>query len=177
MAYRGKRDDSSVEQFRMRVPEAVKDRVRGRRVLIWFPDESGKEPVPVTTTIGPEVKFSLRTRDPAIAEPRTLVPRAHLQRIFAAAEKGPTKLSHRNLVALSKGVYDLFIEVHQEEPGSMDRWAAFKAFTRAAMEGRISEAPPVIPGEEADIDEEERALEAFGPNLTDGIDALPKSNE
>lgn len=176
MAYRGKRDDSSVEQFRMRVPEAVKDRVRGKRLLIWLPEERGKEPVPVTTTIGTEVKFSLRTRDPATAEHRRLAAQTHLQQIFYAAEKGPVRLSRKNLVALSKGVYDLFIEIHHEDPGSANRWVAFKAFTRAAVEGRITDAPPVVPGEEADIDEAELALEVFGQSLTAGINAFPKSD-
>lgn len=176
MAYLSKRDDSSVHQFRMRVPEKVKDQLRGRQVLFWFPDEPGEEPFSIQTTIGSEVKFSLRTRDPAIAERRSLVARTRLQRIFDAAEKGPTQLSLRNLVALTKGIYDLLVETHQDNPGPVDRWTAFKAFTRAAMEGRITEAPPVLPDRQTDIDEEAQALDAFGEKLTQGINALPRSD-
>ena len=176
MAYVSKRDDSSFKQFRMRVPEKVKDQIRGQKVLFWFPDEPGEEPFSVTATIGSEVKFSLKTRDPVIAERRTLVARARLQRVFDAAEKGPTRLSHRNLVAITRGIYDLLVETYQDNPGPVDRWTAFKAFTRAAMEGRIREAPRVTPYGETEIDEAEQALEAFGQKLTEGINALPRSD-
>jgi hypothetical protein len=124
----------------------------------------------VCAKIGIEVKFSLRTANPAVAELREVVAREQLIRRFHTVENGPSPVSHRQLVALAGQVYRLYAEELAEDPGSADRWIAFKGINRAVKEGRISGAPPIRPGEAND---EEIAKHLFGEDLTSGINALP----
>lgn len=173
MAYGSKRSDSSKWQFRQRVPADVLDKVRGRRIIISFPSSGKEPPFTVETTIGNEVTFSTRTADENVYEARALVARSHLAKIYAAARGEPVKLSPRNLTALSRGVYDLFLATHGDDPGPVRRWEAFKGFSRAAMEGRIQDAPELVPG--TNPDEAAIAEDQFGAGLTQGIDALPVS--
>ncbi|WP_407155085.1 recombinase XerD [Bradyrhizobium sp. STM 3557] len=163
--YVTKRKDSAQAQFRMRVPTRVLDRVRGRRVILPLGE------LTVTTTIGNVVSFSLRTTDQKLMQRRERAAREALQNIFDAAEQGPQRLDHRQLVALSGDVYRLYIEIYERDPGTSFSWAAHKAFHRAAMEGRLH-APPVAPGR-MDGSEVDQATETFGDDLTAGVDALP----
>jgi integrase len=173
MAHVTNRTESSRRQFRLRVPQAVLDRLRGQSIPIAFPaDREASEPFFVRATIGREVKFSLKTRDAGVASERAAIAKAQLLRAFGAAESGATRLSHKQLVALSKAVYDLYVERHSDDPGSPAFWAANKGLNRAAMEGRIN-IPPLRPGE---ADGEQLARELFGQNLTAGINALPRSD-
>ncbi|NBJ09341.1 site-specific integrase [Microvirga arsenatis] len=174
MAFTSQRRDSSNWRFRQRVPVDVLGKVRGRRIIISFPSTGREPPFTVETTIGTEVSFSTRTPDKNVHEARSLVAQTHLAKIYAAARTEPVKLSSRTLTALSKDIYDLFLATHGDDPGPVRRWEAFKGFSRAAMEGRIQDAPELVPGSEPD---EAAAAEArFGPGLTQGIDALPASD-
>ncbi|WP_316164537.1 MULTISPECIES: phage integrase N-terminal SAM-like domain-containing protein [unclassified Bradyrhizobium] len=163
--YVAKRKDSAQAQFRMRVPTRVLDRVRGRRAILPLGD------LTVTTTIGNVVSFSLRTSDPKLTQRRERAAREALQNIFDAAEQGPQRLDHRQLVALSGDVYRLYIEIFERDPGTSFQWAAHKAFHRAAMEGRL-QVSGVTPGR-IDDGEVDLAAATFGHDLTAGVNALP----
>ena len=136
------------------------------------PSTGGEPPFTVETTISHEVKFSLRTDDRNVYEARALVARSHLSKIYAAARTEPVS-SARNLAALSKDLYDFVLATHGDDPGPVRRWEAFKAFSRAAMEGRIFDAPELVPG--ASSDETADAEARFGAGLTEGINRLPVS--
>lgn len=136
--YVAKRADSSRAQFRMRVPTSVLNRVRGRKVILPLGE------LTVTTTIGNVVSFSLRTSEPKKVLRRERAAREALQNIFDAAEQGPQRLDHQQLVALSGDVYRLYIEIYERDPGTTFQWAAHKAFHRAALEGRHI-PPPANP--------------------------------
>jgi hypothetical protein len=131
---------SAVLQFLMRVPQQVLPKVKGRTILIALPPWHGEGPVMVRTTIGTFVKFSLRTRDPRTAEAREAAARFELLKLFNAAQRGPTPISQRQRAALAGCVYKLFANAFGENPGTPDKWAAWKAFNRAAGEGRITSA-------------------------------------
>jgi integrase len=176
MSYVSQRSDSSNWQFRYRIPKSVADQVKGRQTTIWLPDRMGAPPVRVTTTLSHEAKFSLATTDRDTANARALVALEHLRGLFDAVKAGPVKLKTIELVALSKHVYELFDQSFRDDPGSAYRWVAFKAWTRAAMEGRISRAPTVDPDPSKFTDESALAAEAFGNDLTAGINALPESD-
>ncbi|CAJ0892670.1 hypothetical protein AMST5_04239 [freshwater sediment metagenome] len=154
----------------MRVPKAVASVLRGRTVLIPLPPANDVGPLLVKTTIGTFVKFSLRTRNLDTAKAREAAVRGELQKIFSAAGSGPAKLSQRQIVALSGEIYRLFVEAFGEDPGKPEKWAAWKAFNRAAGEGRITSAPSTAP---EPFDEVEAARERFGDDLTSGVNALP----
>jgi integrase len=160
-----RKDSPNKILFRMRTPARVLDRVRGRRVILPLGE------VTVTTTIGNVVSFSLRTNDEKIVQRRERAAREALQNIFDAVEQGPQRIDHWNLVALAGDVYRLWIEIYERDPGTTFQWAAMKAFSRAAMEGRISSAPPIFPGRtESEVDQ---AAAAFGTDMTIAINAMP----
>jgi hypothetical protein len=122
------------------------------------------------TTIGTVVKFSLRTCNRETAEAREAVARFELSKIFNAAQKGPAPISQRQRAALAGRVYELFADAFGENPGTPDKWAAWKAFNRAAGEGRITSAAAIST---EPFDEIQAAKDRFGDNLTAGINSLP----
>ncbi|MGH1591032.1 hypothetical protein ACRBEV_25025 [Methylobacterium phyllosphaerae] len=128
----------------------------------------------LTVTVGDDVKFSLRTRDGEVATVLRLHALAVVEKRWQAVRDGPATLSHKQLVALAGEVYRLVTSRFEENPGTPDDWAAFKAFNRALKEGRIASAPPI------DLDrlqDASTATEVFGSDLTAGINALPATND
>ena len=116
MTYVTKRDNSSYFQFRMRVPQDVLDQVRGRQIPILLPAFREDPALAVTTKIGTEIKFSLRTHDEAVAKVRDAAARTYLEKVFDAARSRPKPLSHRQLVPLSDEVYRKYVETFEDEP-------------------------------------------------------------
>jgi hypothetical protein len=169
-----KRTDSSYHQFEKRVPGKVLQRARGQFFMIEFTPLRGDKPAIVTGHLGPKLKFSLKTRDPDVAKVRIGIAEAHFRRLFDGIAQGPSPLTYKQIVALSGEVYRLYVERLEDNPGSPEEWGAFKAFNRAVLEGRISQAPP-IPIKPGQITDRQQATALFGDDLTMGIDALPRS--
>lgn len=115
MTYTGRRNDSSHLQFRMRLPKRAAP-LRGRKAVLSFPNHRGEDPFKVEVTLGGEVKFSLRTSDPATARARDAEARAQLERYFSAAAAPTARLSHRQRVGLSGVVYRLYVEAFEKTP-------------------------------------------------------------
>jgi len=157
---------SAPYQFLMRVPLRVLPRVKGRTIPISLPPSGEEAPVLVRTKIGDLVKFSLRTRDQGVAKAREAVARSELHKLFNAVGRGPTTITYRQMVALAGSVYNLFADTFGENPGKPEKWAAWKAFNRAAGEGRITSAPSVQPEPFVEV---EAAKDRFGGDLTTGI--------
>jgi len=135
-----KRADSSYEQFEKRVPGRILKQAAGRFFLIEFPPLGNDRSAIVTGTLGPKVKFSLRTRDPDVAKARTGLAEAHLQRLYNAIEQRPSSLSHKQITALSGEVYRLYVERFDENPGSPD--ACFDLLSSsAALSPRMATTP------------------------------------
>jgi integrase len=164
-----KRPDSSSFWFKLRTPANVSNQLQGKKVLLHL---SHGTDVPLTkvVTIGQFITFSVETEDDHMAGIRERNATGHLEKLFKVTAAAPKPISHHDLVALSKTAHDLYIEVHYQEPGTNSRWAAHKALSRAAMEGRIADPPPAIPGHERD--DERLARELFGDDLTAGINAM-----
>lgn len=166
-----RRPDTSFLTFRARVPSDVIDAARGHTIALSFPAEGGEPEHVALVTPGNEVKFSLRTRDPAIAKSRHGIALAELEKRWNALRSGPQPLSHRQIIALSGEVYRLFVERFEEDPGSPDMWAAVKAFNRAAREARLTTAPRLSAEEVA---KSVAAAEPWQPDLTGSVNALPR---
>ncbi|WP_162419672.1 tyrosine-type recombinase/integrase [Microvirga brassicacearum] len=172
MTYLYKRSDSGHWQFRMRVPKQHLDSAVGKLAIFDFPAFRGAKAHSFTYLINGTIKFSVKTDDRLVAESRDSLARAYLQKVFDSSGKGPTSLTNKDLVALAGAVYRLFKDKFEADPGSPEKWAALKGYNRAVREGRISDAPPLLPGQS---DDEAAALARFGEGLTDGINALPPS--
>ncbi|MCB8840042.1 tyrosine-type recombinase/integrase [Aurantimonas sp. VKM B-3413] len=169
------RENSSSAQFRRRVPTDIAARARGEYFQVEVPASSSSPAITFTARAGIYLKFSLRTRDPAVASYRLSVANSQAERWFDALRREPSGLSHKMLVALSGEIYRLYVDKFEENPGSSDQWAALKAFNRAAREGRLLNDVPVLSAGE--IDPAGAAAERFGENLTAGVNALPKRDE
>ena len=97
-----KRSGSSNHHFRQRIPTDVVEKARGSKLLLPIGDER----VPVT--ISPkatEVKASLRTADPSAAKIRQAAVATYLEGFWQSLRHGPTKLTHKQCVALAGEVY------------------------------------------------------------------------
>lgn len=163
------RDDSSLVQFRLKVPVDLREKAKGRMVFVELAAMAADPAVTVTSRIGDCVKFSLRTRDPQIAKARHGAALAHVNRVFDGMRCGPKPLNLRQIVALSGDVFRLFMDECGDEPGEPDAWTALKGFNRAVREGRIKVAPALQPDPRR-ANELDLARELFGVDLTQGID-------
>jgi integrase len=136
MARPATRQNSSLAQFRKRVPADILEVARGQRLLFRLPAEKPADPdIEVPATIGAEVTFSLRTRSPALVKQRHAAALEQLEKQFQAIRTGPQQLTHRQIVALSGEVYKSYIAEWQDDPLDAEGWQLMAEFTTdAALE-------------------------------------------
>ncbi|KQO49396.1 hypothetical protein ASF24_09650 [Methylobacterium sp. Leaf86] len=173
------RADSGHIQFKLRVPADVSQRVRGRVVTVELPASVADPACAVSFRLGEFAKVSLRTRDAATADVRRLAVIASLARLYSAIRTGPVPLTPRQVTALAGECYRHLIVEHGDDPGTPQEWESWKAFTRAALEGRIDGVPPIaLSGR---TDEQGAAVVIFGAHegdaLTEGVNELPRTDE
>lgn len=171
MAFLYKDSDSSVWNFRTRTPSDIVRSLDNDRALLAFDECMGSPAFVVQPRIGVEVKFSVKTRDLAVAEIRKEQAKLVLSKLWAARRSEPRQLSHMQILGLARLVHELYVEQFQQDPGDRAAWIAHKALNRAVKEGRLVAVPPIVPGQRPD--ERELANEQFGEDLTAGINALP----
>jgi integrase len=170
MSYVTKRADSNVYQFVYRTPSKVLAKLRGKSLLISFSYIADQNPFTIRPIVGEKVKFSLKTADKNVAQARELEALRQIEDYFGAANSNEAELSHRDLVRMSRAIYEAYLEIHQEEPGLPRQLAEHKALSRAISEGRIKSLHPLKMGE---IDGTP-AKELFGDDLTAGVNAFPE---
>lgn len=123
-----RRHDSEVFYCYRRLPSDLVGKAAGHPILLSFPALRGCPARTVHARLGKSrVKFSYFTTDEYVAEQRQALAFAYLQGVYAELRRGPQTLSQKQLVALSGEVYRLMVEKFDENPGTPDRWAAFKA--------------------------------------------------
>jgi hypothetical protein len=171
MSYIYQDTDSSVWNFRTRTPSDVLRSLDNDRAMLVFDTCMGSPGFQVDPRIGAEVKFSLRTRDAAVAEIRKNQAKAELAKLWAAKRSGPQRLDLMQIMGLARLVHELYVESFQREPGERADWIAHKALNRAVTEGRLVSAPRIVLGRMPD--ERQLAIDEFGDDLTAGINALP----
>ncbi|MGY2932731.1 DUF6538 domain-containing protein [Bradyrhizobium sp. CW1] len=84
MAYLSKDNDSSFWSFRTRTPSDILRALDNDRALLTFEQCMGSPAFVVSARIGAEVKFSLKTREVAIAEIRKNQAGVALAKLWAA---------------------------------------------------------------------------------------------
>lgn len=167
--------DPRLPETQKRVPTDVVGRAEGERYPIILPAVGSYPEVRLEVTIRSKIKFSLRAREPAAIKLRRKSVELQFEQIFAHIRSGSADLTHRQTVALSGEVYRLYVERFHEEPGEPEDWESWKAFTWAAIDGRVSN-PPALSWQNF-MNERHLALGHFGvdsgPKLLDIIEALP----
>lgn len=119
---------TGVYLFRQRVPQDLKDKLRGKPLRITVAGE------PVEATHGSELKFSLRTKDVAEARQRHREASAQVEAFWKAARNGPIGLSQKQVHALAGTLYETLTKVLSENPGTTERWDL--VLTADALPGR-----------------------------------------
>ena len=136
MLHLHRRNDSSLSSFRAKVPADVAKVARGRRVSITFPPTRSDPEHVATVTLSTHAKLALGSRDPETINVRLALAAAHMQMVFSILRHGPVRLTHKELVALSRRVYDHFVDRFGDNPGDPERWARLKAWNDAVRSGK-----------------------------------------
>lgn len=145
-----RRPESSFLTYRKRTPKDILAKARGQAVSIAFPQD-GEGQHTATFTIGPEIKFSLKARDPANARARTGFAEAFLARHWEGIRKGPVSLTHKQTIALAGETYRLLAHGMEEDPGSPAAWDTMLDITAAALAGVAADRVLIIGNEQERI--------------------------
>ncbi|MBN9268602.1 MAG: site-specific integrase, partial [Hyphomicrobium sp.] len=140
-----KRSGSSLHQYRKRIPADVLRVVRGKRASVVLPsDRPGADPIHVAFTWGAEVRFSLQTRDPAVAKRRNAAVSEQFEELFSIARAGPppvAPLTTKQIAALAGDAYNAFAVGLEDNPVlSPEQWKAVQAAHEADL---IAEPSPL----------------------------------
>ncbi|WKW50727.1 DUF6538 domain-containing protein [Rhodomicrobium lacus] len=109
--------------------------------MVFKLPDPGKDDLLVSATLGSEVTFSLRTREPALAKLRHAAASVQLEQHFQALRNGPRWLSHKERVALGGLAYDEFVKSFEDFPGEPEIWElAREAHESALSSSERSEA-------------------------------------
>jgi hypothetical protein len=109
MAYLSKDNDSSFWSFRTRTPSDILRTLDHDRALLTFEQCMDSPAFVVYARIGAEVKFSLKTRDAAIAGIRRNQANLALAKLWAARRSAPLQLTHKQLMGLAGLVHELWV--------------------------------------------------------------------
>jgi integrase len=130
MARPMKRDGSPNQYYCKRVPADLLDQLRGQSLTVHLPLTTAfaSDIVPVKSTIGDVIKFSLRTSDRALARTRYAAALAQVERYLEAARAGPADLSFKAIIALAGLAREQLVKEHDANPPSemeLDLWGDF----------------------------------------------------
>ena len=175
MTTASKRSDSEKQQYRRRVPADVLERASGRVYPIVLPSVGPVAEEGVDVRIRPAISFSLRVVGEAAGKIRAAAVNAQIDAIFEGVRAGPVELTHRQIIRFAGDVYRLLFASFNDEPGEPMHWEAWKAFTWAAIEGRVANPPPASWREF--MTDHHAAHGHFGvdqgPELLDAVESMP----
>ena len=119
-----RRTDTSFLHFRKRIPADILRLAKGKTFTFVIPCDDPNEPeIVATVRLNAEMKFSLRTREPAIAKLRAGLATAQFERYCNGLRNGPRPLTHKEIIALSGIIYRERIENWEDNPGDPEGWS------------------------------------------------------
>jgi len=167
------REGSRNAQFQRRVPADVLKVARGKRVALSLPPgPTDGAPVRVTVTLGPTLRFSLRTDDKHLYERRQLAVLQQLDESYAAIlraeHEGPQRLLPKQC-ELAGLIYDAFASTLEDDPINPELWAHVLAENDYALNGQLPGWTIAdTPEEQARIERRGMLDRRFGP-MVDAI--------
>ncbi|WP_170135027.1 tyrosine-type recombinase/integrase [Acuticoccus kandeliae] len=136
-----KRPQSSVFQFRRRIPRDIVEKARGQTISVLVGDRTVQKVIGAKAT---EIGFSLDTRDPREAKAREAAALAHLDKTWEAMRQGPKRLTRREAVALSGELYREWMDISGDDPGDAELWQRISEVNASARAGEIGAAEFMI---------------------------------
>lgn len=136
------RSGSRFAQFQKRVPSAVLEVARGKRVALSLPPEkSGDAPIQLTVTLGDSIRFSLRTDNKSLRDLRHAAVTQQLEIAYAAIlkahEEGPARLTEKQCHALAGIIYRAFAGGLEDIDAGPQLWANVQAENEFAINGPL----------------------------------------
>jgi hypothetical protein len=99
-----RRTDTSFIHFHKRVPADILRLTKGKTfTFVILCDDPNEPEIVAMVTLNAEMKFSLHTRDPAIAKLRAGLATAQFERYCAGLRNSPRPLTHKEIIALCQG--------------------------------------------------------------------------
>lgn len=127
-----KRLGTNNAQFRHRIPLELVEKLKGQTFAVDLPltldalDE--RATFRVSCTIGAEIKFSLKTKDPRLISVRHATALGAVATFLDAAKRGPVDLNHRQLQAVLGLAYRQLMAKHEDNPPPMRKDADWSEF-------------------------------------------------
>jgi hypothetical protein len=124
------RPKTTILQFRKKVPKDILKVARGKSLGFKIDDFL------VNATLGSEITFSLRTRDPHTAKLRHAQALVQLEGHLKAIRTGPQPLTKRDRVAISGLLYRAFADHLEADPGDPEIWQKVQEANDYALNGQ-----------------------------------------
>lgn len=134
-----KRSGSKMEYFRKRIPDALLAIVRGKAAAFTLsPERSGDEPLIVQFTFGnAQVKCSLRTNDPTLANLRNAEATAQFKAICDGYLHGSLRLDQRQVAELAGVMYRSFAEGLERVSTGPEFWQRMQSENQFALQSAV----------------------------------------
>lgn len=158
-----KRQGSTTHQLIQRIPADVIGRARGLSLSIPIGDTFVTK---VISAKDVDVRVSLRTREPQEAKVRQGVAVAYLEAFWRSVREGPTRLTHKETLALAGEVYRALADTLEDDPGAAERWAQAEVGNLKAEAGQFGRAALMIL---SDDERRARSIEERVGGFSDGM--------
>nr|WP_162623641.1 tyrosine-type recombinase/integrase [Paracoccus saliphilus] len=171
MASPWKHPESGFFYLRERVPVAIAEQAKGRRVVVPVDGQ------PIAVAVNGLVKLSLRTKDVTTAKERYREAAAALQEHWRLIKQetttGPVQLTQRQTEAFAGEYLRDQTRQHQDDPGDPDEWDA----GLSALEdmGQTGEGLERLHGEDADRMLQRRGLAVDAPSRKRLLEAMHRA--
>jgi hypothetical protein len=152
-----RRSQTSSIYFRKRIPADLLGKIDG--LVLSLPVGDATVVKRLASGIR-EVIFSLRTSSTAEGKTRQAKALAYLEGVWDGLRKGPRKLTHKEIVALSGEMYRALADTLEDNPGPPETWARVVTANASAQAGCMN--GPLQIGEPV-VDRKEAMEERFAP--------------
>lgn len=163
------RPGSRFAQFQKRVPSAVLEVARGKKVALSLPHEkSDGAPTSITVTLSDTIRFSLRTDNKSLRDLRHAAVMQQLETAYAAIlkahEDGPSHLTEKQYHALAGIIYRAFADGLEDVDTGPQLWTHVQAENDFAINGPLPGwSIATTPEEQARIERLGMLNRRFGP--------------
>ncbi|WP_282061675.1 DUF6538 domain-containing protein [Roseobacter litoralis] len=138
--------------YNVDVPTAFREIARGSSCSV---EVAGLR---TTVKIGGKFQVSLRTKDAAEAKRRFAAVAVQAAQHYDSLRNGPARLTHKQSLAIAGAIRAIWMEVLDEDPGTVEMWKSIASYDARALAGQTN--PLVVPTDQTIANDLETR---FGP--------------